>query len=213
MLLQNWTPIGAVAPELPGNISPLTSSFEIQGHFAIRQTARALDLLRRSWGWYLSNPNGTQSTVIEGYFEDGSFGFRSDRGYAGDASYVSHSHGWSTGPTAALTNYVLGLSITTPLGVTWTLAPQFGDLCSVEGGFMTPLGRFCASWKRRTDWYSLSFSVPKGTRGNVTLPFVDGDKKPSIRIDGVDIYKGLVYSDETVTVTVSGGGSHMVVVR
>jgi hypothetical protein len=33
-LLQNWTPIGAEAPELPNNISPFISSFEVQGHFA-----------------------------------------------------------------------------------------------------------------------------------------------------------------------------------
>ena len=29
-LLKNWTPIGAVTPELPGNISPFISGFEIQ---------------------------------------------------------------------------------------------------------------------------------------------------------------------------------------
>jgi hypothetical protein len=43
-LTDNWTPIGAVAPELPENISPFISSFEIQGHFCRRpahQSARA----------------------------------------------------------------------------------------------------------------------------------------------------------------------------
>ena len=34
-LLKNWTPIGAVAPELPENISPFISSFEIQAHLTI----------------------------------------------------------------------------------------------------------------------------------------------------------------------------------
>jgi hypothetical protein len=74
-LLKNWTPIGAVTPELPGNISPFISSFEIQAHFTIGQTGRALDLIRRSWGWYLNNPLGSQSTVIEGYLQNGTFGY------------------------------------------------------------------------------------------------------------------------------------------
>lgn len=212
-LTKNWTPIGATAPELPETISPFISSFEVQGHFAIRETARALDLIRRSWGWYLNNPNGTQSTVIEGYLQNGTFGYRSNHGYSYDASYVSHAHGWSTGPTSALTNYILGLSITSPLGVTWKIAPQFGDLHSVEGGFVTSLGKFQVSWVRRGDGYTVHFSVPKGTRGNVTLPFVEVAKRPAIKIDGTDIKRSVLYTEDTATVTVSGGGAHKVVVR
>ncbi len=131
-LLDNWTPIGAVSPELPGNISPFISSYEIQAHFSIGQTARALDLIRRCWGWYLSNPLGTQSTVIEGYLQNGSFGYRSTRGYDYDSSYVSHSHGWSSGPTSALTSFILGLSVTGRAGSTWKIAPQFGEMPDID---------------------------------------------------------------------------------
>ncbi|KAK5134849.1 hypothetical protein LTR08_006081 [Meristemomyces frigidus] len=145
-LTDNWRELGAEAPELPNNISPFISSFEIQGHLAIGQTARALELIRRSWGWYLNHPNGTGSTVIEGYLTNGSFAYRNYRGYDYDAAYVSHAHGWSSGPTSALTNYVLGLEVTGRLGSAWGLAPQFGGLTSVEGGFVTGLGRFRAGW-------------------------------------------------------------------
>ncbi|KAK6810557.1 hypothetical protein RU639_013638 [Aspergillus parasiticus] len=211
-LLQNWTPIGAETPELPNNISPFISSFEIQGHLEIGQSARALELIRRSWGWYLNNPNGTESTVIEGYLVDGSFGYRSDRGYSHDPSYVSHAHGWSAGPTNALTTYILGLSITSPRGLTWKIAPQFGDLKTVEGGFTTSLGKFQASWDKSPDGYTLQFSVPPGTKGNLTLPYVRSSEKPSITIDGNNIYKGVYYVDDTARITVSGGGRHRVVV-
>ncbi|KAE8149621.1 Six-hairpin glycosidase-like protein [Aspergillus avenaceus] len=212
-LLHNWTPIGAVTPELPENISPFISSFEIQGHLAIRQTYRALELIRRCWGWYLNNPNGTESTVVEGYLQDGSFGYRYDRGYSNDPSYISHAHGWSSGPTSALTNYILGLSVTSPRGLTWRIAPQFGDLKTVEGGFTTPLGKFQAAWEKNPDSYTLEFSVPAGTKGNLTLPFVRSSEKPSITIDGNDIYKGVYYYGETATFTVNGGGKHKVVVQ
>ncbi|RMY97814.1 hypothetical protein D0864_04629 [Hortaea werneckii] len=145
-LTDNWTPIGPEAPELPNNISPFISSFELQGHLAVGNTARALELIRTCWGWYLNNPNGTESTVIEGYLTNGSFAYRNYRGYMYDAAYVSHAHGWSSGPTSALTSYILGLEITGRVGSTWRFAPQFGDLTSVQGGFMTSLGAFQASW-------------------------------------------------------------------
>lgn len=162
-LLQNWTPIGAIAPELPENISPFIPSFEIQAYLSIRQTSRALDLIRRSWGWYLNHPNGTGSTVIEGYLANATFAYRSSRGYKYDASYVSHAHGWSSGPTSALTNYILGLRVTSPAGATWRLAPQFGDLSHVEGGFVTKLGKYQAAWARASPEgnYTLGFRAPR----------------------------------------------------
>jgi hypothetical protein len=93
-LTTNWIDIGSVAPELPGNLVGFGQSFEIKGHLAAQQTTRALDLIRRAWGWYLNNPNGTESTCIEGYLADGSFGYRATTGYQNDSSYTSHAHGW-----------------------------------------------------------------------------------------------------------------------
>ncbi|TVY89802.1 hypothetical protein LAWI1_G008167, partial [Lachnellula willkommii] len=57
-LTSNWGPIGAICPELPNNIVPYIEGFEIKGHLVARQATRALDLIRRSWGWYLANPYG-----------------------------------------------------------------------------------------------------------------------------------------------------------
>lgn len=183
-LTENWTPIGAEAPELPNNISPFISSFEIQAHFIIGQTHRALDLIRRSWGWYLAHPNGTQSTVIEGYLTNGSFAYRNYRGYDYDESYVSHSHGWSSGPTSALTEYVLGLSIVERVGKAWRLAPQFGDLSSAEGGFVTSLGKFQAGWNVTDGGFCLWWNTPAGTSGEVVLPSTNGTAGSVLEVEG-----------------------------
>ncbi|EEA27532.1 hypothetical protein TMatcc_004166 [Talaromyces marneffei ATCC 18224] len=211
-LTENWTPIGAVAPELPENISPFISSFEIQAHFEAGQSDRALDLIRRSWGWYINNPNGTESTVIEGYLRNATFGYRSSRGYDYDASYISHAHGWSAGPTSALINYVLGLSLTGRAGSTWRLAPQFGDLTSVEGGFTSSLGRFQAAWSRestKSSSYELSFKVPTGTQGTVVIPPVNG-KGSKVTLNGKSVKWG---SEETKTISIMKGGSYRITVR
>ncbi|KAK8230650.1 putative alpha-L-rhamnosidase B [Phyllosticta capitalensis] len=201
-LTQNWRELGAETPELPGNISPFISSFEIEAHFLAGEAGRALELIRRTWGWYANNKNGTQSTVIEGFLTNGSFGYRSYRGYAYDSSYPSHAHGWSAGPTSVLTNYLLGLSITSPIGKTWKLAPSFGDVESVEGGFSTALGKFRASWSKRGSEVSLQWEVPAGTEGTVVLPAEIG-KEAALYQDGEKVEVDFQTSLESVEFGVS----------
>lgn len=143
-LFKNWGPFGAPTPEMPGTIIPYIESYEVKGHFEVGQSQRALDLIRLSWGWYLSNPMGTKSTIIEGYNVDGSFLYTGNPGYDKTGSYISHSHGWGACPVDALISYVVGLQPKSPGGATWSLAPQTGDLDSAQGGFTTPLGKFSA---------------------------------------------------------------------
>ncbi|EHL00826.1 hypothetical protein M7I_3217 [Glarea lozoyensis 74030] len=168
-LTKNWIEIGAVSPELPHNIVTFIESIEVKGHFAARQPTRALDLIRRSWGWYLDNPLGTGSTTIEGYRDDGTFGYRSEKGYP-SFSYTSHAHGWGSGPTDALTTYLVGLRVTEPGGSSWNLSPQFGDLKHAEAGFTTPRGKFLAAWDVKDDGYAIGWAVPEDTDGTLILP-------------------------------------------
>ncbi|RAR13132.1 glycoside hydrolase family 78 protein [Stemphylium lycopersici] len=183
-LTKNWTPIGAEPPELPGNISPFISSFEIQAHFLVNRADRALDLIRRSWGWYADNRNGNGgSTVIEGYRTDGTFGYRSERGYGGDASYVSHAHGWSSGPTSALTEFVAGLRVLEPAGMRWRCMPHFGDLERARAGFLTRRGRFEVVWLKGPEGYEVQLETPVGTDGEIRLPVLEGEM--TVMVDGV----------------------------
>jgi Bacterial alpha-L-rhamnosidase C-terminal domain len=210
-LTTNWNAVGAVAPELPNNIVGYVQSFEIKGHLAARQATRALDLIRLSWGWYLNNPYGTASTCIEGYLSDGTFGYRSTTGYDNDSSYTSHAHGWSTGPTDALTSYILGLTLTQPAGSQWQLAPQFGDLTHAEGGFTTPLGKFSANWTLIEGGYTISWETPGGTVGVLVLPPASGSKsQPIVELDGKSMALQIrEYDSGTGLTTVkTTGGTH-----
>lgn len=210
-LTDNWTPIGAETPELPDNISPFISSLEIQAHLTVGETSRALDLIRRSWGWYLHNENGTQSTLIEGYLTNGSFGYRNYDGYEWDSSYTSHAHGWSCGPTSALTEYVLGLRVTGRAGKQWTLEPMFGDLEWVEGGFTTVLGKFSAKWRLLDDekGYTVEWTVPENTSGTVVLPATASGKKANVEMNGKRI-ASIVGQAHAMSV---GGGKAQVIVK
>ncbi|CAA7264017.1 unnamed protein product [Cyclocybe aegerita] len=204
-LRQNWNGLGPVALELPDTISPFISGFEIQAHFEAGNDGRALDLIRRTWGYMLYTNISVQSTFLEGFTANGSLAYRYYRGYNNDPAYTSHSHGWSAGPTSALTFYVLGLTVTSPQGRTWTVAPHIdGGLPSAEGGFSTPLGWFGVKWAlMRTEdgqieRFELEVDTPIGTLGSVILPeslrgkgcLVDGTKHPGLECSIISLSGG-----------------------
>lgn len=127
--------------------------------------------MRTQWGFMLDDPRMTNSTFIEGYSTDGSLVYAP---YNNDPR-ISHAHGWSAGPTAALTFYTAGLHLTGPAGSTWKFAPQPGNLTDVDAGFATRLGAFSTTFSRTDDGFQrVSFNAPNGTMGDVELAGTKG---------------------------------------
>ncbi|KAF4588534.1 hypothetical protein EYR40_010086 [Pleurotus pulmonarius] len=188
-LTKNWNSLGSVAPELPNTISPFIGGFELQAHFIAGNDDLAMDLLRREWGYMLYTNLSVQSTLLEGYNSDGSIGYRGDRGYNNDPAYVSHAHGWSAGPTSALTFYVLGLTVTSPQGATWEVAPHLSGLNAAEGRFETPLGAYSASWRTLNEGgkvFEIDLVTPRGTSGVFRSPIAGG----ALIVDGKETVNG-----------------------
>ncbi|KJA26502.1 glycoside hydrolase family 78 protein [Hypholoma sublateritium FD-334 SS-4] len=171
-LVGNWNDIGPVVPELPDTISPFIAGYEVQAHFEAGNDARALELIRRTWGYMLTTNLSVQSTLLEGFTANGSLAYRYYQGYNDDPSYTSHSHGWSSGPTSALTFYALGLTVTAPAGQAWVVAPHIqGGLPGAQGGFSTPLGWFGVQWALAgTGGLRVEINTPTGTDGILRLP-------------------------------------------
>lgn len=61
-------------------------------------------------------------------------------GYCYQGYRHSFCHGWASGPTAWLTEYVLGVRVEEPGCRTIRIRPNLGDLSWVEGTFPTPFG-------------------------------------------------------------------------
>ncbi|KAH9476748.1 hypothetical protein JR316_0010663 [Psilocybe cubensis] len=208
-LVRNWNGIGPVAPELPDTISPFISGFEIQAHFEAGNDARAMELIRRTWGYMLTTDLSVQSTLLEGFTANGSLAYRYNHGYNDDPAYTSHSHGWSSGPTPALTFYVLGLTLTELQGRTWALAPHFGGgLRAAEGGFQTGLGWFGVKWSAvfgeqgEVESLMMSVETPEGTNGVVMLPKgING----WIAVDGSRLENLSLQDSRGVTLRLIGG--------
>ncbi|KAJ4354958.1 hypothetical protein N0V95_003367 [Ascochyta clinopodiicola] len=184
-------PIGPLTPELPDTISPFVTSIEVLSHFAATRPSRALALTRSLWGYLLDSPLMTGSTLAEGLSANGSLYYRGNAGYKNDAAYTSLSHGWSTGPTVALTSHVGGLEIVA--WRVWRFRPQSdGRVRHVQTGFESPMGGFAVQWDvidrgngSKSFDFEANVATAEGTLGTVEL--VWGCQE--VRVDG-EVYGG-----------------------
>ncbi|KAJ3569435.1 hypothetical protein NP233_g5042 [Leucocoprinus birnbaumii] len=181
-LTQFWTDIGPLSPELNDTIIPFIGGFEVaysvffdpckklmhcfkvQAHFIAGEGERAIDLLHKA---------------------NGSLGYRSAAGANFDHSFTSHSHGWATGPTSALTFHVLGIGITSPQGKSWAVNPVLSGLDSAEGGFETTLGWFGVKWEANETVLTIQVTTPHATTGTVNIP-----GSGQIQVDGEPVDGG-----------------------
>lgn len=200
-------PIGPLTPELPDTISPFITSIEVLAHFSASRPSRALNLTRTLWSYLLDSPLMTGSTLAEGISANGSLYYRGNAGYKNDASYTSLSHGWSAGPTVALTSSVGGLEVTG--WKSWRFRPMSDGLVKhVDAGFETPMGAFYVVWRIRnadvagvnaTFDFEAGFTTAPGMQGGVELIW----KCEEVKVDGAK-YGGQVLEGGTRKVEARG---------
>jgi hypothetical protein len=180
-LTTNWNAYGATTPENGGQISTFPGSMEVMAHLGAGDTTQALDLIRREWGYMLDSPLGTGSTFWEGYLADGQFGY--------GGSYMSNSHGWATGPTSALTFYVLGIRPTTVDGG-YDIAPQTGDLTSTQGSLKTPLGDIKLAWTHdvRSRTFTEHLDAPARAVSQIQVPTYGAATR--VTVNGTVVWNG-----------------------
>jgi hypothetical protein len=106
----------------------------------------------------LNSPLGTNSTFWEGYLSNGGFDY--------ETSSMSKAHGWATGPTSALSYYVLGIMPSTRNGDDYSLIPHPGDLMRVEGRLTLVGGPVDVLWEKRPDLSTFTMHV--GVAGNLS---------------------------------------------
>lgn len=139
-------------------LSTMMSGFEVMADFKAGRTTAALDLIRREWGYMLSqDPGGTTWENIP---------------MTGDLDGAhSAAHSWGGLPAAALSRYVLGVRPITPGFDTFVVAPQPGDLQWAEGDVPTPHGPVSIKWSRGAGCrYTVDVTVPSGTTATVSVP-------------------------------------------
>jgi len=181
-LATRWNNYGAVTPEKTAAIGTFPGSMEVQAHFVAGDDTAALSLIRREWGYMLASPIGTNSTFWEGYTYNGTFDY--------GGPYMSLAHGWSTGPTSALTFSVLGLMPTSASGG-YGFVPHAGDLTHVEGNITTPQGPVTGSWdySASASTFTEHLTSPAGSTGEIGIPTY-GSGNVTVTVDNATVWSG-----------------------
>ena len=140
-LIGTQTPLPRIKQDAPTDpvISPYFNTYLLDALSLLNHQPQALDWLRTYWGGMLAEG---ATTFWEAYDlrwpktnphlslqADGTSGF-----------FVSLAHGWSSGPTAWLSENVLGVTPTSPGYATASIAPQLLGLDWARGAVPTPHG-------------------------------------------------------------------------
>jgi hypothetical protein len=212
-LKRRWNSFGAVTPERPGAIATFPGSIEVMAHFAAGEDANALDLIQLEWGYMLASPAGTGSSFWEGYLQDGTFDY--------GGSYMSLAHGWATGPTAALTQYIGGVGPEPSTSVQFHFIPHIGNLRFAAVTVPLPQGTVSASWSQAPGGFAANVEAPDFMTGRYGIPVNSG--AASIFVDGVLVWNtcasvsavsvGDIFKTGNYVYLSSVTGSHSIVVN
>jgi alpha-L-rhamnosidase len=143
-------------------ISPFVSGFEAQARFEVGDAVGALNLIRTVWGRMRKGSAYYSGATWETLAPDATPAF---------GASISLAHGWASGPTSALSKYVLGVRPVTAGYKTWLIEPQPGDVLWANGRVPTPYGSIDVEWEKQGNSFVLEFSVPNNTSGTVGVPF------------------------------------------
>lgn len=158
-------------------LSPFYGYYVLQARAMAGDYANCLDLIRTYWGAMIDLGATTFWEAFDMDWVEGSAGIddlvpqgkRDIHADFGDFCYkgLRHSlcHGWAGGPTAWLTEHVLGLAPIAPGSRVVRLAPHLGGLAFARGTFPTPHGVIRVAHEARGDGRIHSaIEVPAGVR-------------------------------------------------
>ncbi|KAI2630856.1 glycoside hydrolase family 78 protein [Hypoxylon sp. NC1633] len=183
-------------------VYPFITYFEVAARFESGLADSAVALLRATYANMAAGDPGV--TMWEGVGAGG--------GKYEDA-FTSLAHGWSTGVTPLLTNYVLGVRPVKPGFLEWTVRPlPSSDLAWARGEVPTPYGPLSVHWERNGTDGSLVLTVvaPPGTTGTMVVPEIRGGEEglTARADDGTRLLGDSV--DGSVVFRVEGGREYVV---
>ncbi len=160
-----WTvPTGG--SDLVGNevMSPYYGNYVLLAYGKMGQCQAGIDLVRRYWGAMLSRGTTT-------WWEQFDPSFPLDMNVVLDRMpYLSLSHGWSSGPTSFLTEYVLGVQPTAGGFKSMVIQPELGDLKWAAGTVPTPHGAIQMYVNKASKGIVCTLTLPSGVHAVVKLP-------------------------------------------
>lgn len=154
-------------------ITPYYGDYVLRAMARMNHRAEALAWIRSNWGGMVQEGATSFWEAYDPtwYKEDFHASLQADNrsGY-----FVSLAHGWSAGPTAWLTEEVLGIQPTGAGYSTVTIRPDLVDLTWAKGQVPTPRGLLHVDAKKGSHGLDVTVDLPPGTRASVSLPELPG---------------------------------------
>lgn len=178
-----WTDAGALPfsrdSGFSTNLSPFATGYEVRARFAAGDARGALALTHRTWD-RMVDPAGPYytGTFWEKMLADGSV--EDSPTATAKPGFISLAHGWATTPTAALSEYVLGVEPVEPGFARWTVRPEPGGLRWAQGQVPTPHGPIRVQWRQGTG-FTIRVDVPDATSGRIAVP---AGARSVVRVNG-----------------------------
>lgn len=144
-------------------ISPFASAYHLRAALASNNSDAALELLSSLWAPMADSSNANYTGCFWETLDEA--------GAPGLGITTSLCHGWSAGPTAELTKYVLGAMPTKPGWAEFRVAPLTLGLRSAKGRVPTVSGAVEIAWAfDGNGLLTMTVDAPAGTTGTVNLP-------------------------------------------
>ncbi|KAK7705532.1 hypothetical protein SLS64_007899 [Diaporthe eres] len=152
-----------IASSFQPYISPFASAYHLRAALASDNSVAAMELLNNLWAPMADSGNANYT---------GCFWETLDQaGRPGLGITTSLCHGWSAGPTAELTKYVLGATPTKPGWAEFRVAPLTLGLRSAKGRVPLVDGVVEVDWAFDSDGLlTMTVDAPEGKTGTVNLP-------------------------------------------
>ena len=145
------------------NASPWMEKYVLEALFIMDDPDLALSRMEERYRAQIDSP---LTTLWEGWGIGG-------EGFGGG----SYNHAWSGGPLTCLSQFVAGVSPTSPGYKTFEIRPQMGRLRLVEADVDSPQGMIRLKIEREDLLFKAQGVIPEGSRGRIGIPGQGADPK------------------------------------
>jgi hypothetical protein len=186
-------------------VTPHLNFYAIYAMAEAGRRKEALDWISEYWGGMLK-PETT--TFWEGYdsrWPEEHFHAHLQTDH-GEGYFVSLCHGWASGPTAWLTEQVLGIQ---PVAGGFARVTVRPDLCALQwarGAEPCPQGAIKVDYRHDDSDFKASIELPEGVTAQVSMPVDRG--QGSIEVDGRTVLGAPAEDGTRLTVPLSTPGLH-----
>jgi len=164
-------------------ITPYYNFYVISAMAQAGHRTEALDWIRKYWGGMIDEGATSFWEAYDLGWPKENF-HRSLQADNGEGYYVSLSHGWSSGPTAWLSEQVLGIQPTAAGYKEATIRPDLAGLAWARGAVPTPNGLIKVDYKAG-DSFHATIDLPAGVAAKVSMPVCGaGDSGQSVVLNG-----------------------------